>query len=75
MSETNEDMLSETNKYVNDIIKIIKSLEYSCVLIDGVTKTVEHEENNFLQISWSFVTTFNRLISATSNFFSTKKYK
>ena len=28
---------------MNDIIKIIKSLEDSGVLIDGVTETVKHE--------------------------------
>ena len=28
---------------MNDIIKIIKSLEDSVVLIDGVTETVKHE--------------------------------
>ena len=28
---------------MNDIIKIIKSLEDSSVLIDGVTETVKHE--------------------------------
>ena len=28
---------------MNDIIKIIKSLEYSGELIDGVTETVKHE--------------------------------
>ena len=28
---------------MNDIIKIIKSLEDSAVLIDGVTETVKHE--------------------------------
>ena len=28
---------------MNDIIKIIKLLEYSGVLIDGVTKTAKHE--------------------------------
>ena len=30
---------------MNDIIKIIKSLEDSGVLIDGVTDTVKHEIN------------------------------
>ena len=30
----------------NDIIKIIKSLEDSSVLIDGVTETVKHEIND-----------------------------
>ena len=28
---------------MNDIIKIVKSLEYSSVLIDGVTEIVKHE--------------------------------
>ena len=32
-----------SNHDMNDIIKIIKSLEDSNVLIDGVTKTVKHE--------------------------------
>ena len=32
-----------SNEDVNDIIKIIKSLEDSGVLIDGVTETVKHE--------------------------------
>ena len=31
------------NKDMNDIIKVIKSLEYSGVLIDGITKTIKHE--------------------------------
>ena len=31
---------------MNDIIKIIKSLEDSGVLIDGVTETVKHEIKN-----------------------------
>ena len=32
-----------SNKGINDVIKVIKSLEYSSVLIDGVTETVKHE--------------------------------
>ena len=32
-----------SNEDMNDIIKIIKSLEDLCVLIDGVTETVKHE--------------------------------
>ena len=28
---------------MNDIIKVIKSVEFSSVLIDGVTETVKHE--------------------------------
>ena len=34
-----------SNEDMNDIIKIVKSLEDSCVLIDGVTETVRHEIN------------------------------
>ena len=62
---------------MNDIIKIIKSLEDSGVLIDGVidTETVKHEikkqEDKF---SWNFVSTFSCFISATSNVFSSKCY-
>ena len=32
-----------SNEDTNDIMKIIKSLEDSGVLIDGLTKTVKHE--------------------------------
>ena len=31
---------------MNDITKIIKSLEDSCVLIDGVTETVKYKVKN-----------------------------
>ena len=44
-----------SNEDLNDIIKIIKSLEDSGVLIDGVTETVKHETKNkkadFLELS------------------------
>ena len=59
---------------MNDIIKIIKSLEDSGVLIDGVTETVKHEtkkqEGGFL----SDLKQFSHFIRATSNFFSSKRY-
>ena len=35
-----------SNEDMNDIIKIIKSLEDSGVVIDGVTETVKHEIKN-----------------------------
>ena len=35
--------LFTSNEDMNDIIRIIKSLEHSSVLIDGVTETVKHE--------------------------------
>ena len=35
--------LLTSNEYMSDIIKIIKSLEDSGVLIDGVTETVKYE--------------------------------
>ena len=59
---------------INNIIKNIKSLEDSGVLIDGVTETVKHEIKKTTSgwISWSFVGTISCLISATSNFFSSK---
>ena len=53
---------------MNNIIKIIKSLEDSSVLIDGVAETVKHEIKK--QEGW-----FSCVISATSNFFSSKTYK
>ena len=61
---------------MNDVIKIIKSLEDSGVLFDGVTETVKDEiKKTRRQISWSFVSTFSHFISATSDFFSSKRYK
>ena len=60
---------------MSDIIKVIKSLEDSGVLIDGVTETVKHEiKKTKRKISWSFVITFSRFISTTSNFVSSKRY-
>ena len=46
LSEQEKDLLHLfSNKNIIDIIKIIKSLENSCVLIDAVTETVKHEIN------------------------------
>ena len=56
---------------MNDIIKIIKSVKDSGVLIDGVSETVKHEIKKARRwISWSFVCTFSRFINTTSDFFS-----
>ena len=61
---------------MNDIIKIIKLLKDSGVLIDGVTETVKHNtKRTKKQISRSFVSTFSRFIRAASNFVSSKRYK
>ena len=61
---------------MNDIIKIIKSLDDSDVLIDGVTDTVKDEIKKARRwISWSFVSTFSCFISRASNIFSSKRYK
>ena len=49
-----------SNKDMNDIIKIVKSLKDSGVLIDGVTETVKHEIKTRRQISWTFVSTFTQ---------------
>ena len=65
-----------SNKDMNNIIKIVKSLEDSGVLIDGVNETVKHEIKKTRRgISWSFVRTFSRFFSATINFFNIKRYK
>ena len=45
---------------MNDIIKIIKSIEDSGVLIDGVTEIVKHVIKNKRCISWSIVSTFSQ---------------
>ena len=46
------------NKDMNDIIRIINSLEDSSVSIDGVTETVKHEIKKnkvvFLELCWHF---------------------
>ena len=65
-----------SNEEMNDIIKIIKSLEDLGILIDRVTEAVKHEmKKTIRQIFLSFGSTFNRFISASSNFFSSKSYK
>ena len=47
------------NEDMNDIIKIMKPLEYSNVLIDGITETVKHEilkqKGGFLPLAASLV--------------------
>ena len=56
------------NEDINDIIRIIKSLEDSSVLIDGVTETVKDEKKSRKQICWYIVSTFSCFISGTSDF-------
>ena len=64
------------NEDMNDIIKFIKSLGYSNALIDGITETVKNEiKKTRIWISSCMVSTISRFISATSSFFSNKKYK
>ena len=43
MTAGKEFTLILSNEYMNDIIKIVKSSEDSCVLINRVTETVKHE--------------------------------
>ena len=65
-----------SNEDMNDIIKIIKPLEDSSVLTDGVTETVKHKNKKTRRwISWCFVSTFSCFVSATSDFCSSKRYK
>ena len=71
---------------VNDAIEIIKLLEGSCVLIDGVTETINMKQeitktviNNIKrtrrQISRSFFSIFSLFNNATSYFFSSQTCK
>ena len=60
---------------MNDIIKIIKSLEDSRALIDGINETVKHEIKNKKADFLEICITFSRFIIATSNFFSSKRSK
>ena len=68
----NEFYLFISNEDMNDIIKIIKWLEDSGVLIAIVTETVKHEIKSKKADFLVFASTFSGFISATSNFFSSK---
>ena len=60
------------NEDMNNIIKIIKSLQDLGVLSDGVIEVVKHEMR---WISRSFLNSFGCIVSAASNFFSSIRYK
>ena len=61
---------------MNDIIKIIKSLEDLVILIDGVTETVKDEiKNQEDEFLGALRAAFSRFNSATSDFLSNKRYK
>ena len=60
-----------SNEDMNGIIKIIKSLEDSNLLIDGITETVKHEIKKTRRWISSYIV--SRFISATSDFFGSKK--
>ena len=65
-----------SNKHLNGIIKIMKLFEDSGVLIDGVIETVKHEiKKRRGRVYWSFVWTFSRFFSPTSNVISSERYK
>ena len=64
-----------SNENMNDLIKIVKSLEDSGLLINAFTELVKHEIKTRKQISWCIVNTFGRFISTTSDFFNSKMYK
>ena len=60
---------------MNDVNKIIKSLEDSNILIDGTTETVNHEIKKIRRrISSCFVSKFSCFINATGETFSSKRY-
>ena len=60
---------------MNNTIKMVKSLQDSSVLIDGVTETVKYETKiRRGRISLSFLSTFCCFISIASDFFSSERY-
>ena len=64
-----------SNEDMNDIVKIIKSLEDSDVLTDGVPEKIKDEIKKRKRISWNFISTFSRFINASGDFHSSKRYK
>ena len=57
---------------MNDIARILKSLEDSGVLINRISETVKNEKKK-RQLSWSLVRTFCGFIRATSSFLLLKR--
>ena len=55
---------------MNDIIKILESLEKSGLLIDGAAERVKHEiKKTKMQISWSYDSTYGCFINGTFGLF------
>ena len=57
-------------------MKLLKSLEDSSVLNDGITETIKYKirkKNRW--ISWVFASIFSHFINTTSDFFSSKTHK
>ena len=64
-----------SNGDMNDVNKIIKSLEDSNILIDGTTETVNHEIKKIRRrISSCFASKFSCFINAFGETFSSKSY-
>ena len=61
-----------SNENMNDIARILKSLEDSGVLINRISETVKNEKKK-RQLSWSLVRTFCGFIRATSSFLLLKR--
>ena len=60
---------------MNDIIKIIISLEDSDISIARFTETLKHEIETRRWSYWGFASTFSRIISTPSNFLSINRNK
>ena len=64
-----------SNEDMADITKIVKPLQNSGVVIDGVTEAVKHEIKKTRRwISWCFVSSFGCFSGTTCDFFSDKRY-
>ena len=65
-----------SNEDTYDIIRTIKLLEDSGVLIYCVTGTIKHEiKKETRRISWCYISTFGCFIGVTCDFFSGKRYQ
>ena len=75
-NEDMNDIIGIMNEDINDIFGIIKSWDDSNVLINAIMETVKHEiRKTKRRISWDFVSTFSRFVSATRDFFSSTRCK
>ena len=74
-NKSRKKILFNSNEDMYDIIRTIKLLEDSGVLIYCVTGTIKHAiKKETRRISWCYISTFGCFIGVTCDFFSGKRY-